>query len=82
MPANRTVDVLRMPEDVCKACLGRILAQLPDEGLRLRPCMHQRGRGDAETSRFLRETVLGQCKCSLKNAWRQYKDVSEIGEIV
>ncbi len=37
MPANRTVDVLSMPEDVCKACLGRILAQLPDEGLRLRP---------------------------------------------
>jgi len=35
--ASRAVDVLRVAEEVCKAGLGRVLAQLPDEGLRLRP---------------------------------------------
>ena len=29
--------MLRVAEEVCKAGLGRVLAQLPDEGLRLRP---------------------------------------------
>lgn len=37
VPASRAVDVLSMVKDVCKARLGRVLAQLPDQGLRLRP---------------------------------------------